>query len=311
MTLKLETKLRWFDLGAAALERVWPELVRATQVPTYICPQCFDEADIGKNKVYTRLAVEAGELTAEHVPSKSLGGKELILTCAHCNHLSGSRIESHASKKENLEGLGGGGQLTRPTRVHIKGGDHRVSATLLQWDEKRIHLELPPLEKHANNPREVAGLLDYMQSEAFQKRRFNISGEGYQAKPALVAWLRAAYLTMFAVNGYHYIFGPGLAIVRRQIREPQAEHIPAFHVTIAGERPLTERRIMRIREPEWQRSWAVQFDHHLVLLPLAEDATLYERLTEKSRRNHIKITSSESWEWPPWPSFGIEPDDVS
>ena len=42
MTLKLETKLRWFDLGAAALERVWPELVRATQVPTYICPQCFD-----------------------------------------------------------------------------------------------------------------------------------------------------------------------------------------------------------------------------------------------------------------------------
>ena len=102
------------------------------------------------------MAVEAGELTAEHVPSKSLGGKELILTCAHCNHVSGSRIESHASKKENLEGLGGGGQLTRPTRVHIKGGDHRVSATLLQWDEKRIHLELPPLEKHANNPREVA-----------------------------------------------------------------------------------------------------------------------------------------------------------
>ena len=37
--------------------------------------------------------------------------------------------------------------------------------------------------------------------------------------------------------------------------EPEAEHIPTFLFVIPGDHPWTDRRIMKVREPEWQRSW--------------------------------------------------------
>lgn len=308
MTVKLETKLRWFDQGAAALSQAWPDLVQAAQAPIYICPQCFNETDLGTNKVFFREAVETKDLTAEHVPPKSFGGKELVLTCAPCNHTAGSRIESHGRKRENLAALGGRGEQ-KPTRVRLKGGDHIVSATL-RLDEKMVELKLPPEEKHANDPRAVDGIRDFLRSEAVQELGFEIvfQGESHKAQPARVTWLRAGYLAMFAVAGYHYIFSPGLGIVRKQIQEPEAEHIPTFLAVIPGDHPWTERRIMRIREPESQRSWAVQIGRNVVFLPLPGDTTLYQRLAEESQNSdgQARGTGNQSVEWPTWPSFGIE-----
>jgi hypothetical protein len=42
---------------------------------------------------------------------------------------------------------------------------------------------------------------------------------------ARVSWLRSAYLPTFAVFGYRYVFQPPLAVVRRQIAEPEIDHI--------------------------------------------------------------------------------------
>ena len=311
MTVKLETKHRRFDRGAKALALVCPELAEMVHAPVHICPQCLGEEDTG-TKVFFREAVETNDLTVEHVPAKSLGGKALILTCAPCNHTSGSRTEAHALKRENMASLGRDPE-SGPTRVHIEVGDHTVSATL-SLDEIMVHLRLPPAAKHANDPRAVDGLRDFLGSGGFQEQRLGIRivGDAHKPQPARVAWLRAGYLALFAVTGYGYIFDPALGIIRKQIEEPDVEHIPAFLADLQGY-PLTERRIMRVDEPEWHRSWAVQIGRHLVFLPLAGDTASYERLAKQSGNNErrARVTASESWSWPTWPTFGIEPDDAS
>ena len=119
--------------GAAALAEAIPAF---EQEPSYGCPQCLD--------VFVRSSIETGELTAEHVPPKSLGGKALILTCRTCNNTSGSQIEAHARKRENLlehrEALEGGRGKTRPTRVRVQGSDYTVAATLQSVDRYVVFL---------------------------------------------------------------------------------------------------------------------------------------------------------------------------
>ena len=108
MTVSPETKCRWFDQGVAALAQRFPDAIAGLDPDLqarYACPQCA-ECDETKGRytieLFPRAAIENGDLTAEHVPPESFGGKELILTCASCNHTSGSRIESHGRKRENL-----------------------------------------------------------------------------------------------------------------------------------------------------------------------------------------------------------------
>ena len=95
--------------------------------------------------------------------------------------------------------------------------------------------------------------------------------------------------------------------------EPEAEHIPTFLFVIPGDHPWTDRRIMKVREPEWQRSWAVQIGRNVAFLPLAGDTTLYERLSGETRNGQepTKITFNESCEWPSSPSFGLRPGSES
>ena len=48
----------------------------------YICPLCLNAYPIGST-----------ELTLEHVPPKSVGGKPILITCKACNNKCGADID--------------------------------------------------------------------------------------------------------------------------------------------------------------------------------------------------------------------------
>jgi hypothetical protein len=67
----------WFEAGAEAFSKSLPNLLRNTfpdgGPPVYVCPLCLH--------AFAIEALRTGELTTEHVPPKSLNGREYLLTC--------------------------------------------------------------------------------------------------------------------------------------------------------------------------------------------------------------------------------------
>ena len=307
MSVSLATKLRWFDQGAAAFSRTFPDALARLwpdAPPHYVCPTCPAPDDTNYIiRLFSRAAVQSHELTAEHVPPRAFGGRELVLTCQPCNNdIGGSQLEAHARRCENpidvLRGIS-----KNPSKVRLTAGDHCVSAKL-SVEEKMFKFTLPPQRKHANDPKEV---------EAFQKAllkspTFNIdfNGDRHSPRRANVTWLRHAYLALFAVAGYRYIFSAGLDIVRQQINEPEAEHIAVFLATLPEEHPWSECRIINVRGPKWLQCWAVQIGRYVAFLPKAGDIEFYARLAEDRSVNQQSQFTGDVFEWPTEPSFGLE-----
>ena len=272
--MKIEKKLRWFDRGAAAFTQVFPDALAhlgPDPPPQYVCPQCPERDASGSRyrvQLFPRTAVQSGELTAEDVPPKSFGGRELVLTCKPCNNdAGGSQLAAHARRRENpIDALRGVAE--KPSHVDLAAGGHKVSATLTA-EPGMFTMELPPRTKHANDPREEKAFREALVSTAAERSSISINfrKDFYHPRRANVAWLRHAYLALFAVAGYYYIFQPGLGIVRKQIREPEADHIPVFLAELPGEHTWLERCIVDIQEPEALRSWGVQFGKYVALLP--------------------------------------------
>lgn len=63
--------------------------------------------------LFPRAAVAAGLLTAEHVPPESFGRKELLLTCARCNHTAGAHLDSQAGSARIRSTRSMGGSMNR------------------------------------------------------------------------------------------------------------------------------------------------------------------------------------------------------
>ena len=78
-------KREWSELGAASVTRERPGMF---DQPTYPCPICLTP--------FTIEALADKRLSAEHVPPKSVGGQELVLTCTSCNNLAGTKLDAHA-----------------------------------------------------------------------------------------------------------------------------------------------------------------------------------------------------------------------
>ena len=74
-------KRELFERGVEAFEKI-----TGKSYGLYVCPICA--------KGYDRHQLEAGTLTLEHVPPKSLGGKGIVLTCKNCNSTAGHSVDA-------------------------------------------------------------------------------------------------------------------------------------------------------------------------------------------------------------------------
>ena len=306
-------KLRWFDKGAEAFQRTFPDALAflgGNPPPHYVCPECAEPDESGRTyriRLLPRLALASGDLTAEHVPPKSFGGRPLVLTCKSCNDFAGHQLDAHARKREN-PGDALLGATRKPSRVAVTMGEHTVAASL-EVDQGMLDLTIPPLRKNANDPRALPPFWEALRHSAAGQPTLHLafSGDLHEPRRARVSWLRHAYLALFAVAGYRYIFQPGLGIVRRQIKEPDVEHIPLFLAALPEHRPWTEKCIIHVHEPEWLRCWAVQFGSYLVFLPRPGDGEFYSRIAQQARLSgHGTDFSGDLVDWPTEPLFGLD-----
>jgi hypothetical protein len=183
---------------------------------------------------------------------------------------------------------------------------YRFSAEL-RVEGSMLEVQLPPESRNANDPKEWPA---YKQEVArrvgdLPPITIQFGKDAHSPARANVAWLRHAYLALFAVAGYRYIFQLGLGIVRKQIWEPDAKHIPSFLAIVPGEPSWLERRIIRVREPELLQSWAVQIGRYIVFLPMPGDISFYARLAEDTQTVNQRSFKGDVFEWPTEPSFGV------
>jgi hypothetical protein len=276
-----------FDAGSAAFARVFP---------LYVCPLCL--------RTFALDAIASKDLTLEHVPPKSSGGKELVLTCKDCNAHSGQNIDDHMMKADRpiafLRGEHRGGQLAELTlndgpSISVRLGGGPDKAIILMGKEG-----VDPPGQHKAFTDALGEIARLGRDGEPPDYRFNIGfkDDRHSADSARVGWLRAGYLAAFARFGYRYVLGPALDVVRRQIREPEAEILPrAFHVLVPTA-PRTARRIATLQEPKTIAGITVQFGWHMVLLPQPGDMNYYDRVAKEAVNNPKCHGTGTEYEWP-------------
>lgn len=283
-------KLSHFRRGVsafAALGSPFPSL--------YVCPLCM-----------RGLAEEnAGLLTREHVPPRSLGGRSLVLTCYACNSEAGGKdgVDTHARSQADVMGL----ILRSPDRklpVRLTVGPAGCNAELRLGQGRLEILERdgPPGEGQS-----VMDVFNRMMKEDEYREPLTLSlpYAGFKAGWPEISWLRAAYLAVFAALGYRYICREILVSVREQIHRPDVEVIKNFHTYIAN-RNRHQKVIMMVQDPEWVRGIAVIMDLHLIFLPMWDkDFGFYSRL-ESLLANPELTLAGIIVPWPKKPEFAAD-----
>jgi hypothetical protein len=282
-------KREWFELGAQAFARVYPG--RFNQ-PTYACPICL--------KPFTIKALAEKQLSAEHVPPESLGGRELLLTCTLCNNSAGSKLDAHARIKEDVQ-LAMSGALERPSRVKATLGNVRINAEL-HPSADQYSLVVP---RKINKPATSEALQDIAQ----RGTQVTIEYERFADLGAKISWFRSGYLALFAMFGYELALDPAFEIVRKQILECDERQMLCFTSEVPQditEIPLTVWRILRVLEPEWHRGLAVEFGRYFVHFPGLSDTSFYDRMAAHAFDPKAEY-KYQYVGWPSEPTFGLPP----
>jgi hypothetical protein len=278
-------KRKWFDLGAESFARVRPGLCHD---PTYPCPICLGG--------FTIEALEQNQLSAEHVPPESLGGRELLLTCRNCNNSSGTKLDAHAKIKEDVQ-LALAGTLEHPHRVRAMFGDLVVNAEL-HTSGGKYSLQVPT---KINKP----GTRETLQNVAQMGAQLTVEHQRYAELGAKISWFRSGYLALFAVTGYELALDPAFEIVRGQILECDERKMITFTSEAPEHIPLTVRRILRVLAPEWHHGWAVEFGRYFVHYPALGDTSFYDRMA--AHVSDPTIYTYRHMGWPSEPTFGRVP----
>lgn len=205
------TKKRLFAIGAEALAQIRPQVTGL-----YACPIC--------SLLLPAEAVDNGDLTLEHVPQESVGGKGITLTCRRCNSTAGHTIDAALHGRERFLELGRavsgrGGQFEGPVKVTIEGVT--TNARLVFRDGKFM-IEV---REKVNNPthfkRQIETLKERQQRNSGEAKNFNLDAKvKFNFDRARIADLRAAFLAAFAKFGYRYAYHPRLVPIRKQILRP-------------------------------------------------------------------------------------------
>jgi hypothetical protein len=309
MSLSLDTRRRWFAQGAVAWHRTQILLgVPSAKARTdlYACPLCFEidhDEHRAQFRVFTEAGLTDGSLTVEHVPPDSLGGRPLVLTCRVCNTVAGAELDAHARRRENPRDAFLG-RVAAKTSMTV--GGHRLAGSFTLKDG--VYRFTVTKTTNAHRPDAEPGVRDILAGPEGSDRdiTFSFDHDRFDDDRARVSWLRAAYLTLFAVTGYRAILRPEMEIVRRQIREPKVAHIPTFLIDTQRDDDWSDRAFIRVRTPALNRCWGIKVGHFVVCLPLPGDVGLYERLAAGRREGAQGVVGhAETWEWPTRPSFGL------
>ena len=293
---RLRAKEAWFDVGAAAFERVFPG-ARARVFPTlenpYVCPLC--------SRLFPRAALADHTLTFEDAPPKSYGGKPVALTCKTCNGGLGSVVDSPLAQVDS--------QFASPCTIAIGGVQVRAYQEIKKGGR---HFSIP---QNQNDPKAVErfnAVLDTKDPAAWTNLPLTLKWDREKRRRADVAWLKSAYMVAFACWGYMYAFAPALKIVRAQIDRYDDEIVPHFKLTnVTASRKA--RGLFYVRSPRALEGVAVWMGHHIVLLPPhGRDITFYDRIASLISGPDTNVSlQGDEYHWPTGPkhTLDIQPFD--
>ncbi len=206
-----------FDIYAKNLDfiknKLGIEFSEAGTNDNYICPLSFKlHTSDGINPEYD------DQLTIEHVPPKSLGGKPITLTNKIHNSQSGYTLDKilleYINNKDFKRGLS-----TKSTKFKIDS-DANIRGEIQLGKNPSIHF-ITKMHPGAQK------LLKFLED----KTKFKVDINLKKYKNPEITLLRIAYLLAFGNLGYSFLFGgtkfvnPNIQKVREQIVNPQEEII--------------------------------------------------------------------------------------
>ena len=275
----------WFDLGAEAFARF-----SGRERLGYVCPLC--------GRLFT--AESADQLSVEHAPPRSVGGRPVALTCRDCNSAAGSTVDRHLRSHENvLDFLAR--TAVRPVEGLLDIGGYVQRVEIRNSGDSLLVFGIPK----ANSPRTTEGVMAEMNrltdESAWDGYEFRLTVvERYRRRDASLGWLRAAFLVAFASLGYRYAFDWRLRPVREQLADPSIEVVRDFSFTIP-DAPSSERKLLLVERPAWLSSLCVQMGRHLVFLPWPDgQRSIFERLSE-NRPDDDRLNVKIGGRLIPWP----------
>lgn len=287
----MDQRHEWFLEGARAFRSVLQRNGRAHLLPAdadvYPCPLCLDG-------FFTIKAIDTGELTREHVPPQSLGGRWLVLTCRTCNNDAGRFYDADAQKEERIrlflagqhQGmmrgsytvngvshrgemhlapmLGGG-----PGSIMIVGADSEVGdPVFMAANDSGVGLYFQSVAK-INSPAQ-AQHFDQVLDDAVGNQQLDLSftpSFRFSPERARVSWIRSAYLVTFASLGWTYILEPALEQLREQFQARENATFPQIAIYDEGADPA-RREIAILTEPHDCESVMVTIGPHTIFLPI-------------------------------------------
>lgn len=280
----------WFNLGVSALQRILPEFSGS-----YICPLCLNSFS----------QTEIQHLTFEHVPPRSLKGRELVLTCSDCNkHASGkSGVDTHAKKRENVFDFALG-TMSSPHRARYTLNNISQEVRVVRSGNGMLIVGVPK----ANPPNRGQEIQQELESTTPNEQPTSMSislyRDTYSQRNAAISYLRAGYLAAFAAFGYRYILGPAFNLVRDQIAKPKENIIATFSMIVPEAEP-SARNIALATDPSWLYALAIQMERHIVFLPInSGDQTFYDVLQAQSEQSpRLSLKATPVFRWPKAPEF--------
>ena len=240
-------RAKWFSFGVEAFQRARPGAPAV-----YACPLCV------------RGFASIDALTLEHVPPKSIGGRQLVLTCRECNNTSGSRLDSHIRAGRDLQEIAAG---ERTAAVGLKAFGHAINARAT-FPPDSILLTGVPEKSNPDAHRAFFEGLDAASASGSSDWSINLEfSTRHSERREGVGWLRAAYLYVFAALGYDFVMRPELNI-------PDYQRSSDFYERLDGFRGVGQKLTMMGTSLDLPRRPQFAFDYHpmsrLATFPPAE-----------------------------------------
>ena len=282
-------KTTLFDHGVEAFQ-----LARATAPECYPCPICL------------RGFPTPSGLTIDHFPPRSQGGKSVVLTCAECNNRAGHELEADIKPAESLYDFATS-TMAEPVNGEVTIDGLTLNASILGSDGNITVAGIPEL----NDPdmtRAVTERLEKRSNEGtWQDMEIKLSFGRHRPKNALAAWLRSAYLAVFAAWGFSYILRSQLNAVREQIRDPESQALRVFGFTM--QKPeFDEPHISLIKRPESLAGHlAVIMGRHVIYLPGYHSSDLYRELAREADTGlDAQMSGDKEVIWPKQPRYELD-----
>ena len=186
------------------LLQIWPNAKRG-----FVCPLCLRFFE-GTENLTTSVSIE-------HIVPDALGGTVTTLTCRRCNNTAGTQLDSHLVKRVRVEGR----SKPIPADVEFRGTKFRGEVHLPESVSDSFGIYGVPKQ---SDPREINRFFSLLDNGIWDGQELKVRLEwGYEPVRSAVALLRSAYLLMFRLFGYRYVYDRSAVVIRESISQPTME----------------------------------------------------------------------------------------